>query len=166
MRYAVSAAVTILTMLVFMGSARGSAVDVSPEKIAGGEPAQMTRRYLLEQADQAAKRWRADYEKRTTPEYIAAYQRRMRQQCLDAIGGLPERTPLEPQVASTVVRPRYRVEKVIFQSQPKHYVTALLFLPERQRFAPPYPGVVVPCGHAQEAKGYPPYQTIGARCWR
>ena len=46
------------------------------------------------------------------------------------MGGLPERTPLEPQVTGTVSRSGYRVEKIIFQSQPKHYVTALLFLPE------------------------------------
>ena len=47
------------------------------------------------------------------------------------------------------------MEKIIFQSQPKHYVTALLFLPDPRRFPPPYPGVIVPCGHYKEAKGAP-----------
>ena len=59
-------------------------------------------------------------------------------------------------------RSGYRVEKIIFESQPKHYVTALLFLPEAGRFRPPYPGVLVPCGHALPAKGHPEYQSMGA----
>ena len=54
------------------------------------------------------------------------------------------------------------MEKIIFQSQPKHYVTALLFLPDPRRFPPPYPGVIVPCGHYKEAKGAPEYQAMGA----
>ena len=86
----------------------------------------------------------------------------LRQKCLEAIGGLPERTPLEPQMTGTVSRPGYRVEKIIFQSQPKHYVTALLVPARRKRFQPPYPGVIVPCGHASEAKGHAEYQSMGA----
>ncbi len=78
------------------------------------------------------------------------------------IGGLPERTPLNPQVVGTVARKGYRVEKIIFESQPKHYVTGLLFLPDAKRFPAPYPGVLVPCGHAFEAKGYDAYQSVGA----
>jgi cephalosporin-C deacetylase-like acetyl esterase len=61
-----------------------------------------------------------------------------------------------------VQRDGYRVEKVIFESQPKHYVTALLFLPDTKRFPPPVPGVIIPCGHAGEAKAYEAYQTMGA----
>ena len=139
-----------------------SEFDLPPEKISAGSPGEMMHRYLLRQADQAAERWRADYEKRTTPQEIADYQRRLREQCLEAIGGLPERTPLRPRITGTVSRPGYRVEKVLFQSRPMHYVTALLFLPDAERFHPPYPGVLVPCGHATLGKGANAYQSVGA----
>ena len=69
-------------------------------------------------------------------EDAGGYRRRTRSECrdafVDAVGGLPERTPLNPQVVGTVARRGYRVEKIIFESQPKHYVTGLLFLPDPQ----------------------------------
>ena len=122
----------------------------------------MMHRYLMRQAAQAAQHWRTDYEARKSPEDIAAYQKQMRETCLKSIGGLPERTPLNPQVTGTVSRPGYHVEKILFESQPKHYVSALLFLPDPQHFKPPYPGVLVPCGHILIAKGHPEYQSMGA----
>ncbi|MCE5266725.1 MAG: alpha/beta hydrolase family protein, partial [Planctomycetaceae bacterium] len=137
-------------------------LDVPPEKISDGSPSQMMRRYLMRQVDGAIHRWRDDYEKRKTSDDIAAYQKRMRQNCLNAIGGLPERTPLKARVMGTVARPGYRVEKIVFQSQPKHYVTALLFLPDATRFPSPRPGVLIPCGHSLEGKGYDAYQSMGA----
>ena len=118
--------------------------------------------YLMRHAKQAFQQWRTDYENRKTPEQIAVYQKQMREQVMAAIGGLPDRTAMEPQVVATVSRPGYRVEKIIFQSQPKHYVSALLFLPAAERFKPRYPGVIVPCGHAKPAKGHPEYQSMGA----
>ena len=159
---AVLCVLTILALLAGAPAVGGEDLNVPPEKIEGGKPDGMMHRYLLRQVDQAAERWKADYEKRKTPEEIAAYQKRLREKFLEAIGGLPERTPLEPQITGTISRPGYRVEKIIFQSQPKHYVTALLFLPDPQRFKPPYPGVIVPCGHAKPAKGHPEYQSMGA----
>ena len=122
----------------------------------------MMHRYWLRQADQAAKRWQEEYEARKTPAQIAAYQARLREKFLEAIGGLPQRTPLNAKVTGTVRREGYRVEKVIFESQPKHFVTALLFLPGSERKPPPCPGVLVPCGHSQNGKGSDAYQTMGA----
>ena len=98
------------------------------------------------------------------PAQIAAYQARLREKFLEAIGGLPQRTPLNAKVTGTVRREGYRVEKVIFESQPQHFVTALLFLPGSDAQRPPCPGVLVPCGHAKDAKGSDAYQTMGA-CW-
>lgn len=155
----------VLSLVVTLTSvpvACGNDLSVPPEKIEGGSPNGMMHRYLSRHVDAAVERWKIDYEKRTTPEQITAYQRQLREAFLNAIGGLPDRTPLEPQVTGTIARPGYRVEKIIFQSQPKHYVTALLFVPNAEKFQPPYPGVVVPCGHAKPAKGHDTYQSIGA----
>src|SRR5207249_2085405 len=45
---------------------------------------------------------------------------------------------------------RYHLEKIIFESQPGHHVTAVLFLPTTHK--PPFPVVVMPCGHSQSGK--------------
>lgn len=137
-------------------------LDLPPERISGEKPNEMMKRYWQRQAEAAFQRWLTDYEARTKPDQIAEYQKRLRDQFLQSIGGLPERTPLNPQVTGTIGRDGYRVEKVLFESQPKHFVSALLFLPDAQRFKPPYPGVLVPCGHAKNAKGHDDYQTVGA----
>ena len=150
---------TILVFLVSIPAMRGDDFNVPPEKIEGGTPTGMMCRYLMRQANQAAERWKADYEKRKTPEDISGYQKQVREKLLEAIGGLPERTPLDPQIVGTMPLPGYRVEKIIFQSQPKHYVTALLFLPESPRFKPPYPGILVACGH--DFVGKAAYQAVG-----
>jgi dienelactone hydrolase len=142
--------------------AAGAALEVPPGKIPGQRPGTMMTRHWLRQADEALRTRQAEYEARKTPAQIAAYQARLRQKFLEAIGGLPERTPLATQVTGTVARDGYRVEKIVFQSQPKHFVTALLFLPDGSRCKPPYPGVLVPCGHAKEAKGHGPYQSVAA----
>jgi hypothetical protein len=154
------ALIFIFTALAAAG--RGDDLDVPPEKIAGGEPGEMVHRYLMHQVQDAVGQWNAEYEKLKTPEQIATYQKRVRQKCLRAIGGLPKRTPLVSRVTGTVLRPGYRVEKIIFCSQPRHYVTALLFLPAAPGFRPPYPGVIVPCGHYFASKGAPEYQSMGA----
>ena len=51
---------------------------------------------------------------------------------------------------------------MVFESQPRFYVTADLYLPDRSCFQPPYPGVLIPCGHFNEAKAHDEYQSMGA----
>src|SRR5436190_485033 len=60
---------------------------------------------------------------------------------LRQIGGLPDRTPLRPQIVGTLEGSGYRVEKIVFESRPGFHVTANLYLPAS---APPWPGVIVP----------------------
>ena len=137
-------------------------LHVLPEKIDGVAPADMMRHYLLGLAEHQFENWKRHYEQRKTPEQIAEYQSRLREKFIEAIGGLPERTPLNPKITGTILRNGYRVEKVIFESRPKHYVTGILFLPDAARHKPPYPGVLVPCGHSFNGKASDAYQTMGA----
>lgn len=118
----------------------------------------MMKQHLLGRVNAAYERWQADFDRRQTPEAIAEYQERVRAKFLEAIGGLPERTPLEPKIVGTFQGEGYRVEKVLFESQPKHYVAAAIFLPDPEKHKPPYPGVLVPCGHSANGKAYHPYQ--------
>ncbi|MEN6426897.1 MAG: acetylxylan esterase [Phycisphaerales bacterium] len=135
---------------------------VLPETVDGAPTGEMMSRYLLRQAQPKFDQWKQRYEQLKTPDQIAAYQKDLREQFLYAIGDLPARTPLNPRVTGVVSREGYKVEKIIFESQPKHYVTALLFLPDGGGHTPPFPGVIVPCGHASDAKAYEAYQTMGA----
>lgn len=135
---------------------------VLPKEIDGIPTNDMLKNYLIEQTKIAYEQWQHNYELIKTPQQITAYQKRLRDYFIDAIGGFPQRTPLNPQLTDTIQREGYRVEKIIFESQPKHYVTAAAFIPESEKFKPPYPGVIVPCGHSRAAKGRDYYQTMGA----
>ena len=91
----------------------------------------------------------------------AAFEKRkeeMRKAFIDGIGGFPERTPLNARTTAIVKRDGYTIEKVLFESQPKHYVTALAFVPDPARFKAPYPAVLVPCGHSRGGKDSAGYQ--------
>ena len=90
-----------------------------------------------------------------TPEDIARRQKELRAFFLRSLGDLPERTPLNPRVVGTLPRDGYRVEKVIFESRPGHHVTANLYIPEGN---PPFPGILLPCGHSDNGKAYVDYQ--------
>jgi len=90
------------------------------------------------------------------PEKIDAYKERMRQVFLNQIGGLPtEKCPLGAKVTRTLDYPDYRVEFVYFESLPRVYNTAMLYLPKTPA---PYPGVIVPCGHVAFGKVGATYQ--------
>jgi len=123
----------------------------------GAAPREMMHNYLMTRVREAMDRRDARYEQLKTPEELAAYQQRMRRFFVDALGGFPERTPLNPRVVAVEARDGYRVEKVIFESQPRHFVTAVLYLPDKQ---PPYPGVLVPCGHSANGKAAEAYQRV------
>ena len=154
----------VVCLALLLNAAAFSQEDlrVLPEKIDNVSPGDMMSHYLRRLAGQKFEDWKQQYEQRKTPEQIAEYQKQLRENFIEAIGGLPERTPLNPRVTGVIQRDGYRVEKVIFESQPNHHVSALLFLPDAGKYEPPYPGVLVPCGHSDNGKAYESYQTIGA----
>jgi len=159
-----AAVAAIACMFVLLGATvrADENLRVLPEKIDGVATADMMNHYLRSQAAERFEKWKQEYEKRKTSEQIAKYQKDMRGKFLDAIGEFPERADLNPQVTGIVRREGYRVEKVIFESQPKHYVSALLFVPDKKRGKRRHPGVLVPCGHSRNGKASDSYQTMGA----
>lgn len=83
----------------------------------------------------------------------------IRQTFLDSLGGLPQcEDGLNPHIPASITRDGYRIEKVIYESQPKVFVTSLLYVPDG--LEKPAPAVLFVCGHGREAKAYPEYQRV------
>lgn len=118
---------------------------------------QMLRDALRVQVHAALDRRLAAYEARTNPVDISEWQRDLRAKFVESLGGFPKRTPLNPQIVGKFQADGYRVEKLIYESRPQFFVTAILYLPETQ---PPYPAVLVPCGHSANGKAAGAYQRI------
>lgn len=74
-------------------------------------------------------------------------------------GEFPEKTPLNAKIVDKLERKGYTIEKIIFESQPKYYVTANLYVPKGRKF--PLPGVVFPTGHSNDAKARDYYHMSG-----
>ena len=106
---------------------------------------------------------RAAYQKRnrdlaalTTPASIAKRQKWARETFWKLIGGEPERTPLNPRVTGRFEREGYRVENVVYESRPRFFVNANLYVPTTSQ--PPYPGVIFQMGHTENGKAGGSYQ--------
>jgi len=79
-----------------------------------------------------------------------ARKRWVRAKILELIGGLPDYNgPLNARVTGRIEKPRYVIEKVIFESLPQYFVTANLYRPRAQG---KYPAVLFPLGHWEGGK--------------
>jgi dienelactone hydrolase len=106
---------------------------------------------------------RTAYEKRnarlatiTTPDAIRDRQRWVRETFWKLVGGEPERTPLNQRVTGHFERSGYRLEKVVYESRPRVFVSANLYVPTRGN--QPYPAVLFQMGHSTSGKAYASYQ--------
>ncbi len=103
-------------------------------------------RIAQEQLDRRA----AEISSIRTPEAAEQRKERVRKKILELIGGLPDYSgPLNATVTGRIEKPRYVIEKVIFESLPRFYVTSNLYRPSRPGR---YPGVLIPLGHWDQGK--------------
>src|SRR5262245_38136742 len=93
-----------------------------------------------------------------TRDEAEAFVREAREKAAACFGPRPERTPLQAQTTGVLERDTYRIEKVLFQSRPRFYVTANLYLPKGRSGR--LPGVVGTCGHSDDGKAAEPYQSF------
>lgn len=129
---------------------------IEPHRLAVSDGLMLYRRLMERVAEVDRKRLR-DWDNLTEPEAIRRRQTELRQHFIDSLGGLPERTPLNARVTNRFDHAGQTVEAILFESLPNFYVSAALFLPDPSRHAPPWPGVVVVCGHSEIGKGYDTY---------
>jgi len=119
--------------------------------------------FLQYQAEQA---WREDEHRRKAwaaihdQKALLKTQEELRQKLLQMIGGLPAvKTDLHPRVTGKIQMDGFSVEKLIFQSLPGVYVTALVYVPDDH--SRKHPAVLVPAGHAPDGKSH--YQSLSQR---
>lgn len=80
----------------------------------------------------------------------------VRSQLWNILGGQPEKTPLNARITGVVRRNGYRIEKLVFESMPKIYVTANLYIPTHGKA--PFPAILAPLGHSENGKAALRYQ--------
>ena len=97
----------------------------------------------------------AAFEKLNGQPALRRWQEERRAFFLERIGEFPERTPLKARVTGRLQADGYRIEKVMFESRPRHTVTGNLYLPETKG---PHPAILIPCGHSHNGKASGQYQ--------
>ncbi len=125
---------------------------------AQAQPEGMVDRYLTGIAEAQLAAREAAIARLRTPEDVRARQQYIRQKLLAEIGGFPARTPLHARITGTLDRGTYRIEKVIYESQPHFYVTANVYVPSVGRA--PYPALVGTAGHSLDGKAEATYQRV------
>jgi hypothetical protein len=128
----------------------------------GLEAPQMTPLLLY----QTALAWQQDGRRQArwsqvkTEEDLKRLRSELRRSVLDMIGGLPtEKTPLHPVITGRIVGRGFHIEKLLYQSLPGLYVTALVYLPDDGQKR--HPAILVPAGHAENGKIH--YQELAQR---
>jgi dienelactone hydrolase len=122
-------------------------------------PERMLSSYLQAIAAQQLEARRADLGAITSKEVYDQRKARIRAAATRMVGGLAEkRNPLNAKVTGSLDREDYRVEKVVYESRPRFFVTANLYIPKTGRA--PYPAVLQPVGHSTSAKNRAFYQRI------
>ena len=115
---------------------------------------------------QAAQAWKEDEARQQAWDAIRDQaglrrtQEEVRQKLLHMIGGLPTvKTDLHAEVTGKIPMDGFTIEKLVYQSLPGVYVTALVYVPDDH--AAKHPAVLVPAGHAADGKFH--YQALSQR---
>jgi cephalosporin-C deacetylase-like acetyl esterase len=107
------------------------------------------------QEEQRRKRFRAVASKAD----LQALQASLRESFLHLIDGLPARGDTPPvRIIGTIEADDYAIDKLVYESFPGYFVTALLYRPKRSTSRAP--GVLSPCGHSTNGKAAGEYQRL------
>lgn len=126
-----------------------------------GDLSNMAYAEVMDRARHCFGRTAAEKAALTTAEAVCAWQQRMRQAFLSAMGGLPDSTcDLDPVWAELRLRDGYSVQNVMFMAAPHVPVTATIWRPVG--WDGPRPGVLFPCGHHEFPREVEEYQAVCA----
>jgi cephalosporin-C deacetylase-like acetyl esterase len=133
---AVFCAFFVASSIAFAQTPATAATAAAPARVRldPNSPAQAGRTALYKYLDDIAAKdeaeRRAEIAKITTRVQAMVRQQQVRNTLLGLMGGGFEKTPLNAKVLGSTQMDGFRIEKVVFESQPQFYVTALLYLPD------------------------------------
>lgn len=96
----------------------------------------------------------------TSPDAWKERQQWVRNKLHEITGPFPKRTPLNARVTKVIEKDFYRIEHIVYESQPKFYVTSSLFVPKSLQRRRKAPAVVYCSGHGQQGYRSQVYQHI------
>lgn len=136
-------------------------LNANPDSPAASLPAARKPQFNLTIRDYLSREARRISDRALTDTAGLATRRRryMEMMGLQDLPPAGQRSPLNPKVTGIVERPAYRIEKLYYESLPKLYVTANLYVPREIKNRAP--GVLYVCGHADTQKVY--YQAQAKR---
>lgn len=149
---------TLALLLPTPAAAQGSApaAHTPNAKPDPGNPAQIGRTRLDEALDGIAAKYIARRDAAVARIYTRAQaearQTLVRRKILALLGSLPARTPLNARMLGSTQADGFRVEKLLFDSQPNFPVTALLYLPDGARNGKKHPAILITPGHYPTSK--------------
>lgn len=85
-------------------------------------------------------------------------QKKVRNILDDIVGPFPPQTPLNAKIVRIVQKENFRIEHIVFESQPGFYVTSSLFIPEGLKGTSP--AVIYCSGHTEEGYRSSVYQHV------
>jgi cephalosporin-C deacetylase-like acetyl esterase len=114
--------------------------------------------HLSDQAMKFLKKRSLEMSKLSTQEQWKEKQKNIKEKLMTSVGPFPPKTPLNAQTVETIKKNGFTIEKVIFESQPKFYITACLFIPEK--IEDKAPAIIYCSGHSDIAFRYVTYQRV------
>jgi hypothetical protein len=87
-------------------------------------------------------------------------QKYIRETLMKITGPFPEKTPLNAKILRTIQKEDYRVEHIVFESQPRFYVTSSLFIPSGLKKNQKAPAIIYCSGHSADGYRSAVYQHV------
>lgn len=113
--------------------------------------------YLIRLSNEARDRRKRIINAISTRQQVFERQKTVVAELWKMLGGPLDRTPLNPRVIGTVERQGYRIERLTFESRPRLFVTANLYVPSGTGRRP---AILGPLGHSTNGKAWPSYQRL------
>jgi dienelactone hydrolase len=124
-----------------------------------GEKTADVHQQLLKLAVRQEKERREHFAAVVTKADLDKLQNSLREKFLKLLDGLPQAKGVPPaQSIGKIQAEDYVVDKLVFESSPGHFVSALLYKPKK--ITGRLPGIISPCGHSPVGKAAATYQIL------
>lgn len=76
---------------------------------------------------------------------------------IDIVGTFPMKTPLNAKITSIIKKEGFTIENIVYESQPRFYVSSSMFIPEGHKKKGKLPVIIYCSGHSEEGYRNPVY---------